>query len=402
MIKNQLCYPFDERLLEFCRNENQTLVYIAYGKNKTVNGAARALGKDVSAVSQTIRSIQAKAAKAGLSENFDARRHVPQGEQVIGRSVFTTDDEGNPIWLKTKASIEKQQEAFRAYIEGLTSEIKPLPKVKTPKGKFSEDLMSVICIGDAHIGMYAFKPETKHSDFNVNIAARGLRDAIDDLVSRCPPSETGMLVDVGDFMHANSSHGTTYAGTPLDNDSRYSRVLEIAGEVMQYAVTQMLKNFKRVICVIAKGNHNPDAAVAVQQITNAYFHKNKRVEVLKTFGFFHYVEWKGHLIGVNHGDKIKPQKLVNVMARDMPEAWGRCTGSRMWLTGHYHHQQVLELDGCTVFKMGALPPPDSWHAGSGYGGDGKMQMMTLKAGGGTHSTMIYELPRPIIEPDLKL
>ena len=66
------------------------------------------------------------------------------------------------------------------------------------------------------------------------------------------------------------------------------------------------------------------------------------------------------------------------------------------------YQQVLELDGCTVFKMGALPPPDSWHAGSGYGGDGKMQMMTLKAGGGTHSTMIYELPRPIIEPDLKL
>ena len=401
MIKNQLCYPFDERLFEFCRNENQTLVYTAYGKTKTVNGAARALGKDVSAVSQTIRSIQAKAAKAGLSENFDARRHVPQGEQVIGRSVFTTDDEGNPIWLKTKASIEKQQQAFKAYIEGLTSEIKPLPKVKTPKGKFSEDLMSVICIGDAHIGMYAFKPETKHSDFNVNIAARGLRDAIDDLIDRSPPSETGVLVDVGDFMHANSSHGTTYAGTPLDNDSRYSRVLEIAGEVMQYAVTQMLKVFKKVIVVIAKGNHNPDAAVAVQQITNAYFSKNKRVEVLKTFGFFHFLEWKGHLIGVNHGDKIKPAKLVNVMARDMPEAWGRCC-HRFWLTGHYHHQQVLELDGCTVFKMGALPPPDSWHAGSGFGGDGKMQMMTLKAGGGTHSTMIYELPRPIIEPDLQL
>ncbi len=402
MIANQICKEFDPKLLGFCTTENQLKIYAAYGENGTINATARAIGSSASAVSQAIIRIQRCAEKGGLSESFDARRLVPSGEQVIGRSVYTKDDEGNNIWLKTKASVEKQQEAFKTYIDGLASEIKPVKNIPKPKGKTDSDIMNVICIGDAHIGMYAFAPETMHSDFDVNIAAAELRNALDNLIDRAPPSEIGVLVDVGDFMHANSSHGKTFAGTDLDMDSRYSRVLEIAGEVMQYAVVQMLKKFKKVIVVIAKGNHNPDAAIAVQQITKAYFHKNTRVEVLKTVGFFHYIEWKGHLIGINHGDKIKPQKLVNVMARDMPEAWGRCAGSRMWLTGHYHHQQVLELDGCTVFKMGALPPPDSWHAGAGFGGDGKMQMMTLKAGGGTHSTMIYDLPRPIIEPDIKL
>ena len=401
MIANQICKEFDPKLLEFCNTEHQMLCYSAYGEHGQINPAARAIGKDPSSVSQAVQAVQRNAAAGGLSESFDARRLVPKGEQVIGRSIYTKDDEGNNIWLKTKASVEKQQEAFKTYIDSLTSDIKPAKKIPAPKKQLNTDIMNFIFIGDAHLGMYAYAPETMHSDFDVDIAAKGLRDAIDDLIARSPDSETGVLVDVGDFMHANSSHGKTFAGTDLDMDSRYSRVLEIAGEIMQYAVTQMLKKFNKVVVVVAKGNHNPDAAIAVQQITKAYFHKNTRVEVLKTSGFFHYIEYGKWLIGINHGDKIKPQKLVNVMARDMPEAWGRCT-HRMWATGHFHHQQVLELDGCTVFKFGALPPPDSWHAGAGFGGDGKMQCMALRKEGGTHSTMIYDLPRPIIEPDIKL
>lgn len=62
--------------------------------------------------------------------------------------------------------------------------------------------------------------------------------------------------------------------------------------------------------------------------------------------------------------------------------------------------QILELDGCTVHKFGALPPPDSWHASMGFGGDGQMQMITFKKGGGKHSTLIYDLPRPEVEADV--
>jgi len=401
MIANQKCKPFDERLLEFCTTENQVKIYSTYKVCKTINETARVMGKDVSSVSQAIRRIQATGTKGGLSENFDARQHVPQGEQVIGRSVFTTDDEGNPIWLKTKASIEKQQEAFKSYIDNLCSDIKPAKNVLPPKKAFNKDLLPMIFIGDGHLGMRAYSPETKHSDFDSDIAAQGLREAINDLITRSPDAEQSVLVDVGDFMHADSAHNKTFAGTEVDVDTRYERVLEIAGEVMQYAVIQMLKKFKRVTVVIAKGNHNPTPAAAVAQITQAYFRKNTRVNVLKTIGFFHYIEWGKWLIGVNHGDKIKPAKLVNVMARDMPVAWGKST-HRMWACGHFHHEEVLELDGCTVYKFGALPPPDSWHSGAGFGGDGKMQMMVLRREGGTHSTMIYDLPRPRIEPDIVL
>ena len=401
MIANQICRPYDARLLDFCTTENQSLIYMSYGEHITINATARVLGKDASSISQAIRCVQKNAEAGGLSQSFDARHLIPSTESVLGRSILTKDDDGNSIWLKTKANVEKQQQEFKTYIDSLTAEIEPMKRVAAPKGDKDKDLLSAIFIGDAHIGMYAYAPETKHSDFDSDIASAGLREAIDNLIERAPNSETVMLVDVGDFMHANSSLNKTLAGTDVDVDTRYDRVLQIAGEVMQYAITRLLARFKRVVVIIAKGNHNPDAAIAVQQITKAYFHKNPRVEVLKTSGYFHYVEWNKWLIGVNHGDKVKPQRLVNVMARDMPEAWGRTT-HRMWATGHFHHQQVLELDGCTVYKFGALPPPDSWHASMGFGGDGQMHLMTFRKEGGTHSTMVYDLPRPRIEPDITL
>ncbi|MFZ9894798.1 MAG: hypothetical protein ACO3EL_06200, partial [Burkholderiaceae bacterium] len=237
--------------------------------------------------------------------------------------------------------------------------------------------------------------------FDSTIAAADLRAAIDNLVDRSPLAETGMLVDVGDFMHANTSHNQTFGGTPVDVDTRFERVMEIAAGVMTYAIDKMLTKFRKVVVVVARGNHNPDAAVAIQKILAAYYRAEPRVEVLKTQGFFHYLEWGKWLIGIHHGDKVKAQKLPGIMARDMAEAWGR-TRSRMWALGHFHHQEVLELDGCTVCKFGALPPPDGWHASMGYSSVQSMQMIVFRKEGGRESTLIYELPRPVNQPDWRV
>lgn len=361
--------------------------------------AADLVNSDQGTIGRARRAVQKRAEAAGWSPMFDGTSHVPSTEEVIGRSVYTKDDAGNRIWLKTKVKIAEEQAAFKSYINGLCSEIKPAKKVKKPTHKQDKDLMSAIFIGDAHVGMYAFSPETKHSNFDSDIASEQLRTAIDDLVSRAPNSETGMLVDVGDFMHMNSSLNKTLKGTDVDVDSRYSRVLEVAGDVMHYATERMLEKFKKVVVVIAKGNHNPDSAIAVEQIVRAYFRNEDRVTILKTQGDFHYIEWGKWLIGVNHGDKVKAQRLVAVMARDMAAAWGRTT-HRMWAVGHFHFEKVWDLDGCTVHQFGALPPPDAWTASMGFGGDGQMQLITFRKEGGKHSSMIYDLPRPSIEPDV--
>ena len=394
-------FPPDTQILDLgAPTPEQREKIEAYIELGTAKKAADYLGlKNASAVTKARTIVERRAALKGWTKSENLSNHVPEGFHVKGKSLLL-DSDGmvKQQWLKTDQDKEQQEIALKKFIDSLCAEIKPAKKIPAPKGKKRLDLLPIIWIGDGHLGMRAYAPETKHTDFDSDIAAQGLREAIDDLVLRAPVADHAVLVDVGDFMHTDSAHNKTFAGTDVDVDTRYERVLEIAGEVMQYAVIKMLKKFNKVTVVIAKGNHNPTPAAAVAQITRAYFRNNNRVNVLKTIGFFHYIEYGKWLIGINHGDKIKPAKLVNVMARDMPEAWGRST-HRMWGCGHFHHEEVLELDGCTVYKFGALPPPDSWHSGAGFGGDGKMQMQVLKRDGGMHSTMIYDIPRPVIEAD---
>lgn len=331
----------------------------------------------------------------------------PQPQSLKGRSALVSVAEDGTetvkmYWNKTDARTAQGEEKLAKFADKLAAGIKPAKPVPLLKSKtHNADLMAGIFIGDAHIGMYAYSPETRHSDFDTDMAVSGLREAIDNLVARAPAAETGLLVDVGDFMHADTSHNKTFAGTEVDVDTRYERILDAAASVMAYAIQRMLEKFKRVVVVIAKGNHNPNAAVAVQKIVAAYYRNEPRVDVLRTASFFHYIEWGKWLIGVNHGDKIKPQKLVNVMARDQAEAWGR-TNSRMWALGHFHHQNVLELDGCIVQKFAALPPPDAWHSSMGFSSGQAMQMIVFKKEGGRESTLIYELPAPVRQPDLRM
>jgi DNA-binding CsgD family transcriptional regulator/rhodanese-related sulfurtransferase len=347
------------------------------------------------------RAVKALAA-AGYTDTFDASRFVDPGQQIKGKSTYTRDDEGNPVWIKTDATAEAKHNALRDFVEGLKHEILPAAPTPTPDGiEHDPELMSAIVIGDAHLGCRAFSKETRGHDFDTDIATRDIRAAVDNLIARAPNAETGVLVDVGDFTHSDSSHNKTFAGTDVDVDTRHYKVKRAAGMVIRYCVDQMLKKYKKVIVVIAKGNHNPNAAEAVQLMVEFYYEREPRVNVLKTQSYFHYIEFGRWLIGVNHGDKVKAQKLVSVMARDMAQAWGRTT-HRMWMLGHVHHEKMMEFDGCKVKTFGTLAPPDGWHASMGFASESTMEMITFKKQGGTHSVLVYDIPALITEPDVTI
>lgn len=391
-------------LKQYCITENQErIIELREIEGLTWQAISDELGTDKSNIQRAYRTVKARAAKAGYSPVEDANGTAPDGYYVKGKSNFY-DDQGNLVrqWVKTDKTKEREAEMFRAYVDGLCEEIKPAKRKPIGKHKkHTPDLMTGIFIGDAHVGMRAFGVETKHSNFDTDIAVEQLRDAVDYLIEKAEPTETALLVDVGDFVHANTQHGQTYSGTPLDVDTRHYRVMKAAAEVMQYMADRMLDKFKKVVIVVARGNHNTDAAGAVQLMLEFYYHKEPRIEVLPTDGFYHYIEYGKWLLGVHHGDKQKPEALASSMARDMPEAWGRTT-HRMWCTGHFHKDAVKTLPGVKHKVFAALPPPDSWHASHGFMGDGEMEMITFRREGGVYSTHVYNIPQPRHEPDVKV
>jgi hypothetical protein len=358
------------------------------------------------AVGNVVKRIRLKISEHGYDPVKGIGTMTPPPFAIKGRSeLIKVNEDGTETvamyWNKTERRHEQMAQTFQQYIEGLKGEIDQVKPTKAAKLAYRSDLMPAIFIGDAHIGMRAHGKETKHLDFDTKIAVSQLRDAVDYLTERAEPSQVGLLVDVGDYTHSNGHNDTTAAGTPLDVDTRHRSTMYQAAMTMRYMIGKMLEKCKTVHVVVARGNHNDDVAPAIELMLSFYYEREPRVKILETISYYHYIEYGNWLIGVTHGNNQKAEALAGSMARDMAQAWGRTT-HRLWATGHYHKDAVKTLPGVKHKVFAALPPPDSWHAAHGFAGDGEMEMWTFRKTGGVHSTHVYNIPRPIVEPDVRI
>jgi len=395
-------YPTDPTFLDVAgATARQREFYKATMENGSASAAAKKLGVPHQNIYSELDKLVVRAARRGWTENSDMTRYVDPGQQIIGKSTLTKDEDGNLVWIKTKAELEEQKAAIKAFAETITSGKSPHKPKPIQKGQFRKDIMPTIVIGDAHIGAKADGDLIINGrDFDSHIASREIIEAIDYLVDNSPVADTALLVEVGDFTHSDSSKSETYRGTRVDMDTRYEKVMRIAAETMRYAIEKMLTKFKNVNVVIARGNHDEDTAVAIRLIMEWYYQENNRVNILGQKGFCHYIQFGKNLIGVHHGDKIKTDKLANIMPRDMPQAWAETT-HRYWLVGHFHHQAVKECDnGVFVTTHGTLAPPDAWHSSMGYSSSSVMQMDIYKQSGGKLMTYCYEISTDYDDPDV--
>jgi hypothetical protein len=393
-------------LIDYAKTERQREAIKAWQDcGEVVAKAAGVLGVSPSTVRDHIAAVKNYAASQGYSSNWDARRHVPEGEIVIGRSIYTADDEGNKAWLKTKRTMTEaaRDKALQGFVDGLVKGLpKYNPKAKPKTKRFADDLLPTIAIGDAHFGMRADARETKGRDYDTKIASADMLDAINYLVELSAPCEHSLLINVGDFIHANGSNGTTFAGTKLDVDTRIEVVLETAAQTFIFAIDKMLSKHKNVTVIMARGNHDSDTAIALALILKFYYTKEKRVTILDPHGFFHTLQFGKNLIAVHHGDKVKAEKLGAILPKMLPEQWSS-TVYRKWIVGHIHHQNSIETsNGCFVEAMGTLSPPDSWHAGAGYGASSVMNQITFHKDGGEAIRHVYQIRDSRKVPDLTL
>ena len=393
-------------LVDYAKTDRQREIIEVWelaGKNSA--RAATQLGINAGSVRDHVCMVRAIASAAGYSENWDARRHVPEGEYVVGRSIYTTNDDGEKAWLKTRRTMKEAErdKALQAFVEGLTKDLPKAKKQAKPKiKKFDADLLPTIVIGDAHFGMRADARETKEKDYDTKIASESMRDSIDYLVDLAPPSENALLVNVGDFIHANGSGGTTFGGTKLDVDTRIEVVLDVAAQTFVYSISRMLEKHKKVAVIMARGNHDSDTAIALALILKYYYANEPRVTILDPHGFFHTLQFGKNLIAVHHGDKVRAPKLASLLPKMLPEQWSS-TNYRKWLVGHIHHQTLLETDnGVFVESFATLAPPDSWHAGAGYGAASAMHQIVFHREGGEALRHIYQLRSSRKAADLTL
>lgn len=303
--------------------------------------------------------------RQGYSPKHDMTKPVPDGYMVRGVSTYY-DEEGKVRgqWVKSQVDAERQAELMRAACEAMVADL-PQIKPRAPGRDYLADLMTAYPIGDAHIGMLAWGEECG-DDFDMKIAERVQCAAMDALVKASPATETALIVDLGDYLHADNRTGVTArGGNILDMDGRYAKMARIGCKVMRQGIESALSKHKTVHVLIEPGNHNDVGAIWMALALSQIYEREPRVLISTSPSRFLYHRFGKVLIGVHHGDTCKIPMLPGVMATDQAEAWGKAL-HRYWFVGHVHHQSVHEFPGCVVETFNTLAPKDAYATEHGY------------------------------------
>ena len=355
-----------DALMPYCTCDAQRELLLCIRSSKTISEGIKKAGTSERNGRRKLAVIRKNAAKKGYSPDHDMKKPVPDGFVVSGVSTYY-NEEGTPTgqWVKSKLSEEDRLVAMQEAIEEMMEDYKGTAKPVKPPKRSDEDIVVAIPMGDPHIGMYAWAEESGE-DFDINIAREDLLSAASQLIKASPAANTCLIVNLGDFFHAdNMSNTTSRSGHSLDVDTRWSKVLKLGCMLMVDVVKLALKKHPNVEVINAIGNHDDHSSVMLAAFLDAYFSNEERVTIQPTTSKFHYFKFGKCLVGVTHGDTVKHNDLGELMAADRPEDWGE-TEHRYWFCGHIHHSRKAELRGCTVESFRTLAAKDACHSAKGY------------------------------------
>jgi hypothetical protein len=179
-----------------------------------------------------------------------------------------------------------------------------------PKNDKDPNLLASYLIGDHHLGMVAWTPETGDDNYDIDISTKLLFNAVDTLTSMSSHAHTGILLNLGDMMHANNLKNQTGSQThTLDVDGRMGKAIRAVGQMYKRLITRMLEAHNEVWVINVRGNHDPDSSLWLNEMVKMYYENEPRVHVFDNYNKFLHFRWGYNLVALHHGDKINVQRL---------------------------------------------------------------------------------------------
>lgn len=356
----------DSRLLEFCETERQRNILTALIENGgNRRKTAKEIGLSERGLYQLIARVRQYAARHGVSPDHGLTHATPPGFAVKGVStLYNADGEQTAQWVKTTAEAERPEALREAILEAF-EDYRGRGKVSAAPKHSEADLMTVYPMGDPHLGAYSWAEETG-DDFDLKIAEQNLCETVERLVSCSPKSEVGLILNLGDFFHSDTSENRTLrSGHALDVDTRWAKVLRVGVRAMMQCIDSACRKHQTVIVKNLIGNHDDHTSQMLSIALGLFYEGNERVIIDESPSKFWFHRFGRVLIGATHGDTCKPTALPGIMAYDRAEDWGE-TKHRYWYTGHIHSQTVMEFPGVLWESFRTLAGKDAWTASKGY------------------------------------
>ena len=335
----------------------------AFARLQDKQAVADELGLSRPKVQRVLKAVEKEAAIHSLGQG--TFRPIPGFGVTQVTSAINRDGDKVFDWVQQKPDAAEREAFLHAMITEMLEPLKGLAPFVPPPTRPLEHLLAVYPIGDHHYGMKADARETG-DNYDCAIAANRLTAAVDHLANTVPPAREALLLNLGDFYHANDSKNVTpESGNLLDVDTRHGQVLESGAMTLIRCVLRLLERHETVHVWNMRGNHDPDAAFALSIAMKFYFHNEPRVIVDMGPSLYKYLRFGNNLIASHHGHGAKGDALPLLMAVDRPEDWA-ATEHRVWHCGHIHHKTLKEHPGVDVETHRTLAGSDAWHHGKGY------------------------------------
>ena len=363
-----------DHLLEFCLSDTQRSVVKLLMEGLTKRQIAEKLGVTERIIFRRIQAVKSRAAQCGIAPEADLDYRTPVGYNLKGTSTLINKATGETMlqWIKTDANKEAQEELQREVVEALKEELPRYDPVSF-KATTVSDLATVYTLTDCHVGMKSWKPETG-ADLDLTIAERTLVSCFSEMVNAAPNSETAVVAQLGDFLHADSIQPITpTSGHLLDADDRYSKVVQVAIRILRSVIALALKKHKKVIVLMAEGNHDLSSSIWLRELFKAVYENEPRISVIDTPLPYYVYRHGGTMLAWHHGHLRKNDQLPILFASQFSEVWGS-TKKRYVHTGHRHHFDEKEHSGMYVVQHSTVAARDAYAARGGW-----MSERTIKA-----------------------
>lgn len=305
---------------------------------------------------------------------------LPPG-YTMGRVTSLVAPDGTKMeWQHKMPDAEKMEALFDHLMEAFNKERTPIDLVPDPAIEVWENYLTTYPIVDVHLGLYAWSKETGEN-YDVTIARDQFLKTTTSLMRLTPPSETALIVVLGDYYHADNNNAVTErSGNHLDVDGRHDKVLFVGAELAIWTIDMALAKHHNVVVKVMRGNHDPYASKALTMTLWFRYQNNPRVTIDRSPVDLWSYEYGKNMLSYTHGDNVRAEDMPGVMAAYEPEMWGR-TAFRYGFSGHYHKVKKGPLSdekhGAIWEILPAFTAKDAWNKSMGHSSHRGLQAITF-------------------------
>lgn len=354
----------NEKKLDARMKHSDEEIIEAYEKFGSYNRTARHLGVAAPGLMRRIKRIQRRNPDESI---ITPAPEIEKPETLKGRSLLRDPQTGETRleWVKTDVKDEHRLEAMQAAVEVMCEKITPMAASPKPERR-NDDLLSCYVLSDAHIGMLAFEEETGGENYDTKIAEQILNRWIESAVELSPDSHTGLLLQLGDWLHFDGMVPETPASKHhLDTDTRFQLLVKVAIRVLRGVVDHMLAKHEHVHIIMADANHDPASGAWLREMFSVLYENEPRITVDTSADSYYAYQWGDVSLFAHHGHKAKMQSVSQVFAGKFREIFGSTTYSYAHV-GHCHHAALKEDSMMIVEQHTTLAARDAYAAKAGY------------------------------------